>query len=68
MGHITQPGDCQSGGPNTLEFPCNFTDELDESKRRRVNRIQIEFARDAALLQSRAYDAILKIISEGYDD
>jgi hypothetical protein len=68
MGHATQPGDCPSGGPNTLALPCNFGDQLDDRKRRRLDMVQIEFARDASLLQSRAYDAILKIISEGCDD
>jgi hypothetical protein len=68
MSSRTEPGACPSGGPNLLALPCSLFDNLDEHKKRRIDALQIEFARDSTLLQSRAYDAILKIISEDSDE
>jgi hypothetical protein len=69
MTHTTQPGtvcDCSTG--NNLSLPPTVTDDLDGSHLKKVNMILLEYARDATLLQSRAYDAVLKVISAPCED
>jgi hypothetical protein len=68
MTNSTRPDDCPPGGPNLLALPCNLAENLDEQKRSKLDALQIEYARDSTLLQSRAYDGILKVISEGSED
>jgi hypothetical protein len=64
MTHNTAPGiTCACGSGNNLELPPTVTDDLDGSHLHRVNMILLEYARDASLLQSRAYDAVLKVVS-----
>jgi hypothetical protein len=69
MTHSTAPGvTCNCGTGNTLELPPTVTDDLAGSHLKKTNMILLEYARDAALLQSRAYDAVLKVISAPSED
>jgi hypothetical protein len=71
MTNRSAPGvvcDCGSSSGNNLSLPPTVTDDLSDSHLRRVNMILLEYARDSALLQSRAYDAVLKAISEPRED
>ncbi len=73
-GHSSQPG----GGPlvvvqnpcggNQLAVPPTLYEGLDHDQRRRLNMVQLEYARDVALLESRAYDALLKVLLPSRDD
>jgi hypothetical protein len=46
-----------------LSLPATLTANADDEELRRLNLVQIEYARDVALLQSRAYDAILSLLT-----
>jgi hypothetical protein len=69
MTNTTTPGiaksECNggSGDGNTLALPPTLAEDLEGPTLKKVNMILLEYARDAAVLQSRAYDAVLKIIS-----
>jgi hypothetical protein len=70
MTNRSTPGvtcDCGSNSAN-LSLPPTVTDDLAGSHLKRVNMILLEYARDASLLQSRAYDAVLKVISAPSED
>jgi hypothetical protein len=56
-----------AGGIN-LDLPPTVTDSLEGAALTRVNMILLEYARDAALLQSRGYDAVLRAISAQPDE
>jgi hypothetical protein len=69
MGHSTEPGiACNCGTGSNLALPPTVTDELKGSHLKKANMILLEYARDAALLQSRAYDAVLRVVSEPCED
>jgi len=48
--------------PNLLPLPPTVTEDTTCEQRRRLNAIQLEYARDVAILQSRAYEAALRAI------
>ncbi len=56
------------GGSNQLPLPPTLYEDLDHDQRRRLNMVQLEYARDVALLESRAYDALLKVLLPSRDD
>ena len=69
MTNSTKPGttcNCVTG--SNLDLPPTVTDDLQGSHLKKVNMILLEYARDAALLQSRAYDAVLKVVSAPCED
>jgi hypothetical protein len=63
--HRTQPGECPTGTPTLLALPCSIYNSLNQQQLNQVNAIQLEYARDSSILQSRAYDAILAIVRDG---
>jgi len=72
MSNSSMPGvvrDIVSGGSscNTLPLPPTVTSDLEGPTLLRVNTILLEYARDVTLLQSRAYDAVLRVVSETRD-
>jgi len=46
-------------------LPCSIYNSLDQQQLNAVNALQLEYARDSSILQSRAYDAIMAIVREG---
>jgi hypothetical protein len=68
MGHSTEPGVTCNCATGNLALPPTVTDDLQGSHLKKVNMILLEYARDAALLQSRAYDAVLKVVSAPCED
>lgn len=48
--------------PTTLPLPPSVLDAATDEQIRQLNRIQIIFARDVTVLQSQAYEAVLKVI------
>jgi hypothetical protein len=47
-----------------LPLPATLTDDLAGDALKRVNLLLLEYARDVTLLQSKAYDAILRAVDE----
>ena len=71
--HSSKPG----GGPLVVEpgnptvlltLPPSLLDDCHPEHLHRLNMIQLEYARDVTLLQSRAYDAILRALSPRTED
>ncbi len=62
---VVVPGASPSGGTGSvlLSLPATLTANADDEELRRLNLVQIEYARDVAQLQSRAYDAILSLLT-----
>ncbi len=65
MSNRTEPGLCPTGTPTLLALPCSIYNSLDQQQLNQVNAIQLEYARDSSIMQSRAYDAIMAIVREG---
>ncbi len=61
---VVVPGPSPSGGAGSvlLSLPATLTADADDVELRGLNLVQIEYARDVALLQSRAYDAVLQLL------
>ena len=65
QGH-SRPGPLvvEPGNPTVLlTLPSSLFDDCHPEHLHRLNMIQLEYARDVTLLQSRAYDAILRALS-----
>ena len=70
MTNHTEPGGtCTCPGNSiNLALPPTVADDLQGSHLKKVNMILLEYARDVALLQSRAFDAVLKVVSAPCED
>lgn len=71
QGHSAHPGPLvvEPGNPTVLlTLPPSLLDDCHPEHLLRLNMIQLEYARDVTLLQSRAYDAVLRALSPRIED
>jgi hypothetical protein len=67
MTNRTEPGTCPPDSPNVLPLPPTVSDALDEKQRSKVNKALLEYARDSAGLQRKAYAAVLDAVSPSHE-
>jgi hypothetical protein len=67
MTNSTQPGACPPDSPNVLPLPPTVADSLDDKQRGKVNKALLEYARDSAGLQRKAYAAVLDAVSSSHE-